>query len=147
MTSANTKLSFLFVTAMVVALAKLSGLYAAGEVRKTTTRGPTSLERKITLYKPHGACWRLSNDYFVLDVDDHSGVLQGLYLKNDFNNANFMGNEENTATNVAWRSRYVKDMDHRAPMHGWTGDIFLKARFEGESDRELRGRAKINSHF
>ena len=90
------------------------------------------LERKITLYKPHGACWRLSNDYFILDVDDISGVLQGLYLKNDFNDANFIGNEENTATNVAWRGRYVKDMNHRAPMYGWTGDIFLKARFLGE---------------
>ena len=95
------------------------------------------LERKITLYKPHGACLRLSNDYFILDVDDISGVLQGLYLKNDFNDANFIGNEENTATNVAWRGRYVKDMNHRAPMYGWTGDIFLKARFKGEPKGKL----------
>ena len=95
------------------------------------------LERKITLYKPHGACWRLSNDYFILDVDDVSGVLQGLYLKNDFNDANFIGNEENTATNVAWRGRYVKGMNHRAPMYGWTGDIFLKARLESESEERL----------
>ena len=55
---------------------------------------------------------------------------QGLYLKHDFNNANFMGNEENTATRVAWRTRYVKDMDHRAPMYGWTGDIFLRPVFK-----------------
>ncbi len=95
------------------------------------------LERKITLYKPHGACWRLSNDYFILDVDDVTGVLQGLYLKNDFNDANFMGNEENTATDVAWRERYVKDMNHRAPMYGWTGDIFLKARRESEAQDRL----------
>ena len=96
------------------------------------------LERRVTLYKPHGACWRLSNDYFVLDVDDLTGVLQGLYFKGDFNDANFMGNEENTATNVAWRDRYIKDMNHRAPMNGWTGDIFLKARFESESDDKLQ---------
>ena len=95
------------------------------------------LERKVTLYKPHGVCWRLSNDYFILDVDDVSGVLQGLYIKNDFNDANFMGNEENSATNVAWRGRYVKDMDHRAPMYGWTGDIFLKARLETEAEEKL----------
>jgi len=138
MTIANTKSRFLFLTAMVVGLVDLSSFCAAEEPRKDTTRGPTLLQRKITLYKPHGACWRLSNDYFVLDVDDDSGVLQGLYLKNDFNNANFMGNEENTATNVAWRSRYVKDMDHRAPMYGWTGDIFLKARLEGESKDALK---------
>ena len=95
------------------------------------------LERRVTLYKPHGACWRLSNDYVVLDVDDYAGVLQGLYLKNDFNNANFMGNEENTATNVTWKGRYVKDMNHRAPIYAWTGDIFLKARLESEPEKNL----------
>ena len=84
------------------------------------------LERKITYYRPSGACWRISNDYFELDVDDITGVMQGLFLKNDFNDANFMGNEENTATDVAWRGRYVKDMNDRPPMYGWTGDIFLK---------------------
>ena len=52
------------------------------------------------------------------------GVLQGLFFKNDVNDANFMGNEENTATNVAWRERYVKDMNDRPPLFGWTGDIF-----------------------
>ena len=95
------------------------------------------LERKVTYYKPHGACWRLSNDYFVLDVDDYTGVLQGLSIKKDINNANFMGNEESTATDVAWRNRYVKDMDHMAPMYSWTGDIFLKARFESEDKDNL----------
>jgi len=96
-----------------------------------------ALDRKITLYKPSGACWRLSNDYFILDVDDYCGVLQGLYFKNDFNNANFMGNEENQAVSVAWRDRYVKDMNHRAPMYGWTGDIFLKARLADEPEDKL----------
>ena len=95
------------------------------------------LERKVTYYKPHGACWRLSNNYFELDVDDHTGVMQGLSFKNDINNANFMGNEESTATDVAWRDRYIKDMDHRAPMYGWTGDIFLKARLETDAEDKL----------
>ena len=48
-----------------------------------------------------------------------------------------IGTEENTATNVAWRGRYVKGMNHRAPMYGWTGDIFLKARLESESEERL----------
>jgi hypothetical protein len=96
------------------------------------------LERKVTYYKPHGACWRLSNDYFDLDVDDNTGVMQGLYFKNDFNDANFMGNEENTQTNVAWRDRYVKDMNHRAPMHGWTGDLFMKIRNKKGPEDKLK---------
>ena len=96
------------------------------------------LERRVTLYKPHGACWRLTNDYFTLDVDDYAGVLQGLYVKNDYNDANYMGHEENTATDVTWRWRNVKDMNHRAPMHGWTGDVFLKARSAAESDDDLQ---------
>ena len=96
------------------------------------------LDRKVTYYKPHGACWRLSNDYFDFDVDDNTGVMQGLYFKNDFNDANFMGNQENTHVNVAWRGRYVKDMNHRAPMHGWTGDIFMKVRLSEDVDSELK---------
>ena len=96
------------------------------------------LDRKVTYYKPHGACWRLTNDYFDLDVDDNTGVMQGLYFKNDFNNANFMGNEENTQTNVAWRHRYVKDMNHRAPMHGWTGDLFMKIRKKNDPEAKLQ---------
>ena len=35
------------------------------------------LDRKVTYYKPHGACWRLSNNYFDFDVGDNSGVMQG----------------------------------------------------------------------
>ena len=84
------------------------------------------VEVKYRKYKPHGAYVSLSNDRFVLDVDDESGVIKGLYFKDDFNNANFMGNEENQRINVAWRGRYVPDMFHRAPIQGWTGDIVLR---------------------
>ena len=91
------------------------------------------VEVKYRKYKPHGAYVSLSNDRFVLDVDDESGVIKGLYFKDDFNNANFMGNEENKRIDVAWRGRYVPDMFHRAPIQGWTGDIVLRVKNAGEA--------------
>lgn len=49
MTIANTKSRPFFLTAMVVGLVNLSIFCAAEESRKDTTRGSTSLERRITL--------------------------------------------------------------------------------------------------
>ena len=92
------------------------------------------IETGYTLYKPHGAYLRLSNDYFTFDTDDESGVIKGLYFKDDINDANFMGHEENQRIDVAWRGRYVKDMHHRAPMQAWTGDITLKVRKSGSEE-------------
>ena len=64
------------------------------------------VEVRYTKYKPHGAYVQLSNDRFVLDVDDESGVVKGLYFKDDFNAANFMGNEENKRIDVARRGSH-----------------------------------------
>lgn len=101
------------------------------------------VEVKYRKYKPHGAYISLSNDRFVLDVDDESGVIKGLYFKDDFNNANFMGNEENQRINVAWRGRYIPDMFHRAPIQGWTGDIVLRVKKAGDGrDTGESGAAK-----
>ena len=91
------------------------------------------VEVKYRKYKPHGAYISLSNNWFVLDVDDGSGVMKGIYIKDDFNDANFMGNEENQRINVAWRGRYVPDMFRRAPIQGWTGDIVLRVKNAGEA--------------
>ncbi len=50
-----------------------------------------NVEIRYAKYKPHGAYIRLSNDNFILDADDKSGVIKGLYLKNDTQGTNFMG--------------------------------------------------------
>lgn len=98
------------------------------------------IETRYTKYKPHGAYLQLSNDRFILDVDDESGVVKGLYFKDDFNDANFAGNEENQRVDVNWRGHYVPDMHHRAPLRAWTGDIILMAR-----EAEASGWTRMNT--
>ena len=78
-------------------------------------------------YKPHGASLRLSNNSLVLDADDKSGVIKGLYLTNDGQGTNFMGNEINMRLDLNWKSRYVPEKSKRIPMHCWTGDVVIKA--------------------
>ena len=85
------------------------------------------VQLKYAKYKPHGAYIRLSNDNFILDADDKSGVIKGLYLKNDAQGTNFMGNEQNMRTNVWWKQRYVPEKSQRVPMNCWTGDFVLRA--------------------
>ncbi len=75
------------------------------------------VQLKYAKYKPHGAYIRLSNDNFILDADDKSGVIKGLYLKNDAQGTNFMGNEQNMRTNVWWKPRYVPEKSQRVPMN------------------------------
>ena len=58
------------------------------------------IQVKHARYKPHGAYLRLSNDQYILDVDDQNGVIKGLYLKDDLYGTNFMGNEQNMRLNV-----------------------------------------------
>ena len=88
---------------------------------------------KYAKYKPHGAYLRLSNETFIVDADDQSGVLKGIYLKDDPYGTNYVGNEQNMRVNVWWKQRYVPEKSQRIPMRGWTGDIVLKAREVVES--------------
>jgi len=80
----------------------------------------------------------LSNEQYILDVDDQSGVIKGLYLTEDVQSTNFMGNEQNMRLNVWWKQRHVPEKSRRIPMYCWTGDIVLKARSnEGEEWRPM----------
>lgn len=86
------------------------------------------IQVKHARYKPHGAYLRLSNDQYILDVDDQNGVIKGLYLKDDLYGTNFMGNEQNMRLNIWWKQRYVPQKAQRIPMYCWTGDIIFKMR-------------------
>jgi len=94
------------------------------------------LQVKYSRYKPHGAYLRLSNEKYILDADDQSGVIKGLYLTEDAQGTNFMGNEQNMRLNIWWKQRYVPEKSQRIPMYCWTGDIVLKMR-TGDGDAWL----------
>ena len=61
------------------------------------------LQVKYARYTPHDAYLRLSNEHYILDVDRRSGVIKGLYLTNDAQGTNFVGNEQNMRLNVWWK--------------------------------------------
>ena len=92
------------------------------------------IKTKYAKYKPHGAYLRLSNDTFIVDADDKSGVLKGIYLVDDPYGTNYLGNEQNMRINVWWKQRYVPEKAQRIPMNCWTGDVVLKARRIGSED-------------
>lgn len=73
------------------------------------------IQVKYTRYKPHGAYLRLSNERYILDVDDKSGAIKGLYLTEDEQGTNFMGNEQNMRLNVWWKQRHVPEKSQRIP--------------------------------
>ena len=92
------------------------------------------LQVKYARYTPHDAYLRLSNDHYILDVDRRSGVIKGLYLTEDAQGTNFVGNEQNMRLNVWWKQRHVPEKAQRIPMHCWTGDVVLKARLAREDE-------------
>ena len=92
------------------------------------------LQVKYARYTPHDAYLRLTNEHYILDVDRRSGVIKGLYLTEDAQGTNFVGNEQNMRLNIWWKQRHVPDKAQRVPMHCWTGDIVLKSRRAGETE-------------
>ena len=92
------------------------------------------LQVKYARYTPHDAYLRLTNEHYTLDVDRRSGVIKGLYLKEDAQATNFVGNEQNMRLNIWWKERHVPEKAQRIPMHCWTGDVVLKARLAGEAE-------------
>ena len=92
------------------------------------------LQVKYARYTPHDAYLRLTNEHYMLDVDRRSGVIKGLYLIDDAQGTNFVGNEQNMRLNIWWKQRHVPEKAQRIPMHCWTGDVVLKARLEGETE-------------
>ena len=91
------------------------------------------LQVKYARYTPHDAYLRLSNEHYILDVDRRNGVIKGLYLTDDAQGTNFVGNEQNMRLNIWWKQRHVPEKAQRIPMHCWTGDVVLKTRHEGET--------------
>ena len=92
------------------------------------------LQVKYARYTPHDAYLRLSNEHYILDVDRRSGVIKGLYLTDDAQGTNFIGNEQNMRLNIWWKQQHVPEKAQRTPMYCWTGDVVLKARLEGETE-------------
>ena len=92
------------------------------------------LQVKYARYTPHDAYLRLSNEHYIFDVDRRSGVIKGLYLTDDAQGANFVGNEQNMRLNVWWKQRHVPEKTQRIPMHCWMGDVVLKARLDCETE-------------
>ena len=92
------------------------------------------LQVKYARYTPHDAYLRLTNEYYMLDVDRRSGVIKGLYLIDDAQGTNFVGNEQNMRLNIWWKQRHVPEKAQRIPMPCWTGDVVLKARLAGETE-------------
>ena len=92
------------------------------------------LQVKYARYTPHDTYLRLSNEHYILDVDRRSGVIKGLYLTDDAQGTNFIGNEQNMRLNIWWKQQHVPEKAQRTPMHCWTGDVVLKARLEGETE-------------
>ena len=92
------------------------------------------LQVKYARYTPHDAYLRLTNEHYILDVDRRSGVIKGLYLIDDTQGTNFVGNEQNMRLNIWWKQRHVPEKAKRIPMHCWTGDVVLKARRAGETE-------------
>ncbi len=91
------------------------------------------LQVRYARYTPHDAYLRLTNEQYILDVDRRSGVIKGLYLTEDAQGTNFVGNEQNMRLNIWWKQRHVPEKSQRIPMHCWTGDVVLKARLAGET--------------
>ena len=91
------------------------------------------LQLRYARYTPHDAYLRLTNEQYILDVDRRSGVIKGLYLTEDAQATNFVGNEQNMRLNIWWKQRHVPEKARRIPMHCWTGDVVLKARLAGET--------------
>ncbi len=83
---------------------------------------------KYTRYKPQGAYLRLSDEYYILDVDDRSGAIKGLYLQSDEQGTNFAGNEQNMRLNTWWKKRHVSHKALRTPIYAWTGDMVFQVR-------------------
>ena len=92
------------------------------------------LQVKYARYTPHDAYLRLTNEHYMLDVDRRSGVIKGLYLIDDAQGTNFVGNEQNMRLNIWWKQRHVPEKAQRIPMHCWTGDVVLKARRADETE-------------
>ena len=91
------------------------------------------LQVRYARYTPHDAYLRLTNEHYILDVDRRSGVIKGLYLTEDAQGTNFVGNEQNMRLNIWWKQQHVPEKAQRIPMHCWTGDLVLKARLAGET--------------
>ena len=91
------------------------------------------LQVRYARYTPHDAYLRLTNEHYILDVDRRSGVIKGLYLTEDAQGTNFVGNEQNMRLNIWWKQQHVPEKSQRIPMHSWTGDLVLKARLAGET--------------
>ena len=92
------------------------------------------IQTKYAKYNPHGPYLHLTNDKFILDMDGRTGLIKGLYFKNDLFGTNFAGNELNMKLNVWWKQRYVAEKAQRIPMYCWTGDVILKAKIKGDDD-------------
>ncbi len=92
------------------------------------------LQLRYARYTPHDAYLRLTNEHYILDVDRRSGVIKGVYLTEDAQGTNFVGNEQNMRLNIWWKQQHVPEKAKRIPMHCWTGDVVLKARLAGETE-------------
>ncbi len=92
------------------------------------------LQVKYARYTPHDAYLRLTNENYIFDVDRRSGVIKGLYLIDDAQGTNFVGNEQNMRLNIWWKQKHVPEKAQRIPMHCWTGDVVLKARLADETE-------------
>ena len=92
------------------------------------------LQVRYARYTPHDAYLRLTNEQYILDVDRRSGVIKGLYLTEDAQGTNFVGNEQNMRLNIWWKQQHVPEKAKRIPMHCWTGDVVLKACLAGETE-------------
>ena len=75
------------------------------------------LQVRYARYTPHDAYLRLTNEHYILDVDRRSGVIKGLYLTEDAQGTNFVGNEQNMRLNIWWKQQHVPEKAQRIPMH------------------------------
>jgi len=79
---------------------------------------------KYAKYRPHGGYFRLSGNKFIVDTDKYTGVLKGLYHRNDPFETNFLGNEINMRVKIGKQQK----------VFCWTGDLFIKRRSKGSSE-------------
>ena len=81
------------------------------------------LQVRYARYTPHDAYLRLTNEHYILDVDRRSGVIKGLYLTEDAQGTNFVGNEQNMRLNIWWKQQTRPRERHNAyRCTAWTGD-------------------------
>ena len=92
------------------------------------------LQVRYARYTPHDAYLRLTNEHYILDVDRRSGVIKGLYLTEDAQGTNFVGNEQNMRLNIWWKQRHVseKGATYSDALLG-LAIVVLKARLAGET--------------